>query len=120
MKELSYLEIIRLVKLKGIGSIKLSIFDCCIRVVQNVRYVLELRKNLISLGMLDSIDCSVKIENGVIKVVKGTLTEMKENLSNGLYSLIGETIAGSALCCDRQSECRNRESECCDKQDDLN
>ena len=41
--------------------------------------------------MLDSIGCSVKIENGVMKVVKSALTVMIEVLSNGLYSFIGST-----------------------------
>ncbi|PON33243.1 LOW QUALITY PROTEIN: hypothetical protein TorRG33x02_355220 [Trema orientale] len=94
MEELSYLEITKLVRLGELNPS--SMFDGCIRVRHNVRYVLELRRNLILLGMLDSIGCSVKIENGVIKVVKGALTVMKGNLSNGLYSLIGETIARSA------------------------
>lgn len=66
-------------------------FDGCNRVLQNVQYVPELRRNLISLGMLDSIGCSVKIENGVMKVVKSALTVMIEVLSNGLYSFIGST-----------------------------
>ena len=44
--------------------------------------------------MLDSIGCSVRIENGVMKVVKGELTVMKGVLSNGLYSLIGSTKYG--------------------------
>ena len=69
-------------------------FDGCNRVLQNVQYVPELRRNLISLGMLDSIGCSVKIENGVMKVVKSALTVMKEVLSNGLYSFIGSTKYG--------------------------
>ena len=44
--------------------------------------------------MLDWIGCYVRIENGVMKVVKGELTMMKGLLSNGLYSLIGSTKYG--------------------------
>ena len=44
--------------------------------------------------MLDSIGCSFRIENEVMKVVKGELTVMKGVLSNGLYSLIGSTKYG--------------------------
>ena len=75
-------------------------FDGCDRVLQNVRYVPELRRNLISFGMLDSISCSIKIENEVMKVVKGALTLMKGVLLNGLCSLIGSTeyeIAASVV-----------------------
>ena len=44
--------------------------------------------------MLDSIGCSFRIENGVMKVMKGELTVMEGVLSNGLYSLIGSKKYG--------------------------
>ena len=46
--------------------------------------------------MLDSIGCSVKIENEVMKVMKDALTLMKKVLSNGLCSLIGSIEYGIA------------------------
>ena len=38
----------------GIGSIKIRMHDSIIRILSNVRHVLDLKKNLISLGTLDS------------------------------------------------------------------
>lgn len=83
-------------KVAGLRSIvNIIMFDNCDPVLNNVRYVPELRRNLISLGMLDKLGCSVKIENGYIKVIKGAMAIMKGELSNGLYYLVGETIIGT-------------------------
>ena len=38
----------------GIGSIKIRMHDSIVRMLSNVRYVPDLKKNLISLGTLDS------------------------------------------------------------------
>ena len=41
-------------KVVGIGSIRIKIYDSIVRTLSDVRRVPELKKNLISLGMLDS------------------------------------------------------------------
>ena len=64
-------------------------------IMQEVRYVPDLKRNLISLGMLDQISCSFKVENGSLKVVKGSLVIMKGVKMNGLYIVDGRTIIGS-------------------------
>ena len=38
----------------GIGSTKFQLWDGSIRIIENIRLVPELRKNLLSLGMFDS------------------------------------------------------------------
>ena len=38
-----------------IGTVKIKIFDGVVRVLSNVRHVPDLRKNLISLGVLDDL-----------------------------------------------------------------
>ena len=50
-------------KVFGIDSIKLRLHDGMERMLTNVRYVLDLKRNLISLGMIDSMGCTVKIDN---------------------------------------------------------
>ena len=83
-------------KITIIGSMNVRVFDACDRVLQNVRYVLEHWRNLISLRILDLLGCSIKIQNGLIKVANGALTIiMKENFSNGLYSWIDTIITRS-------------------------
>ena len=52
------------------GNIKIKMFDSVVRTLYDVRHVLESRKNLISLGVLDSNEFCCKSESGVIKVSK--------------------------------------------------
>ena len=59
------------------GNIKVKMFDSVIRMLCDVRHVLDLRKNLISLGTLDSNGFNYKSANGVMKASKGVLTMMK-------------------------------------------
>lgn len=48
-------------KVSGIGSICVKMFDGCIRTLQEVRYVFELKQNLLSIGMFDKNECSIKL-----------------------------------------------------------
>ncbi|KAH9670384.1 hypothetical protein KPL70_016970 [Citrus sinensis] len=81
----------------GRGSIRLKMFDGMIRELRDVRHVPDLKRNLISLGMLDKIGCLVKLESGTLKVLKGSMVVMKGNMSNGLYVLQGSAVTGDAV-----------------------
>ena len=48
-----------------------------IRTLTDVRHVLELKKNLISLGTLDSKGCTYKARGGVLRISKGVVVVMK-------------------------------------------
>ena len=61
----------------GIGSIRVMMFDGVIRMLCDVRHVPYQRKNLISLGALDSNGFNYKFAKGVMKVNKGVLTMIK-------------------------------------------
>lgn len=50
--------------IKGIGNITLRTSDECLKTITNVRYVPELKRNLISVGMLDSSGFNIKTEGG--------------------------------------------------------
>ncbi|KAK2987693.1 hypothetical protein RJ640_015035 [Escallonia rubra] len=80
----------------GIGTIKIKMFDGIVRTLGDVRYIPDLKKNLISLGTLDSIDCSISIKGGVMKVSKGAMVIMKGQKIGNLYKLIGNTVIGGA------------------------
>ncbi|XP_071689077.1 uncharacterized protein [Rutidosis leptorrhynchoides] len=81
-------------------------YDGTVRTLTDVRHVPELRKNLISLGTLDSIGCNYRARGGVIVkakhyhgvliVSKGALVVMKGERCNGLYLLKGSTVTGAA------------------------
>ncbi|XP_073133658.1 uncharacterized protein [Henckelia pumila] len=74
-------------RIKGSGNIKIRMHDEIDRVLTNVRYVPELRRNLISLGTLDDQGYSFKSGGGSLSVSKGSLVIMKAVKRNLLYVL---------------------------------
>ena len=56
----------------GIGSIRVKMFDGVVKTLTRVRHVPELKKNLISLGVLDSSGYK-SCQGGVHKLSKGFL-----------------------------------------------
>lgn len=83
-------------KVKGIGSVKIKMFDGKLRILTNARYVPELKINLISLGTLNASGYEFNTERGQIHVTKSENIVMKGEKNNVLYILIGETIVGKA------------------------
>ena len=80
----------------GSGSVRFKLWDGSHRILDNVRWVPKLRRNLISLGMLDVNGSTYKSENGVLRVMKGSMVMLKGVLKQGLYVLQGEAITGDA------------------------
>lgn len=52
----------------------------------------DLKRNLISLGMLDQIGCAVKIESDEIKIVKGSEDFIKGSRKNVVSVLDREVV----------------------------
>ena len=52
-------------------------YDNTVRTLTSVRHVLDLKKNLISLGVLDSDGYKFTDQDGVLKVSKGALMVLK-------------------------------------------
>ena len=71
--------------------------DGIVRTLSNVRHVPDLRKNLISLGTLDSNGYKFSVEGGVLRVSKGSLIVMKGKKVNTLYILQGSTVTGDVV-----------------------
>ncbi|XP_075110563.1 putative mitochondrial protein AtMg00300 [Nicotiana tabacum] len=80
----------------GIGSVRVCYHDGVVRTITQVRHVPDLKKNLISLSTLDEQGYRYMSGAGTIKVTKGSLVMLKGKLENGLYTLAGSTIVGSA------------------------
>ena len=77
----------------GIGSVQIKMHDGIIRTLTDVRHILDMRKNLISLSTLDGKGYKYSGGDGVLKVSKGSLIVMKGDLkSANLYRLRGTTI----------------------------
>ncbi|KAK3014885.1 hypothetical protein RJ639_008457 [Escallonia herrerae] len=64
-------------KVVEIDSIQIRMHDGIVRTLTGVRHVLELRKNLIFLGTLDSNGCSYRAAGGFMRIMKGALVVMK-------------------------------------------
>ena len=69
----------------SMGSIRLRNHDGSIRFLKNVRYVPKLKKNLISLGALESKGLVVIIRDGVPNVISNALSVTKGTRRNNMY-----------------------------------
>ncbi|KAH9681573.1 Integrase catalytic domain-containing protein [Citrus sinensis] len=79
-------------KIVGIRSVKIRMYDGMTRTLEHVRHVPGSKKNLISLGMLDSSDYVFKSDHGGLKVMKNSSIIMKGVKNNGLYVLEGSLV----------------------------
>ncbi|KAK9209952.1 hypothetical protein WN944_002321 [Citrus x changshan-huyou] len=74
-------------------------FDGTIRTIAEVRHINGLKKNLLSLGQMDSHGYKTHVENGIMKIVKGALILMKaEKIGANLFMLKGETLQEADAC----------------------
>ena len=78
----------------GIGTMKIKMFDGVVRVLNNVRYVPNLRKNLISIGVLDDLGYSYSLKGGIMRITKGALMVREGRKVSTLYRLIENTVVG--------------------------
>ena len=83
-------------EVKGVGSIKLKVMDGSIKVLTEVRYIPQIKRNLISLGLLESKGYNFSSESGILKVTKDSRVIMEAKRRNSLYYLQAETVVGSA------------------------
>ncbi|KAL2464876.1 Retrovirus-related Pol polyprotein from transposon TNT 1-94 [Abeliophyllum distichum] len=63
-----------------------------VKTIHNVRYVNNLKRNIIALGVLEDEGYWYKSEGSVLKIVKGAMAVMKGLKKNGLYYLQGEAL----------------------------
>lgn len=64
-------------KVVRIGNVKIKMFNGTVRTLCDVKYILDLGKNMISLGILDYNRFNFKSEGGVINVSKCVMIIMK-------------------------------------------
>ncbi|GKA92836.1 retrotransposon protein, putative, ty1-copia subclass [Tanacetum coccineum] len=74
-------------KIRGIGKVRVQLKDGSSFVLHNVRYIPELKRNLISLGTLKKEGYTVKMQSGKIKVINGSRVVLSETRrDNCVYS----------------------------------
>lgn len=83
-------------KIQGIGTIRLKMFDDRDFLLKDVRYIPELRRNLISISMFDGLGYCTRIERGVMRISHGALVIAKGSKIHGLYILEGSTVIAHA------------------------
>lgn len=66
------------------------------KILQEVKYVPELKRNLIFFGKLDMHGYYFKSEKETTKISRGSLVFIKGVRKNGLYILIGATVLGKS------------------------
>ena len=84
---------------KGIGTIRLKMHDDTIRQLTDVRYVPDMKRNLISVGVFNSNGYKISIDDGILKIVRGALLALKARKKGNLYFLEGHTVTGKASIC---------------------
>uniref|UniRef100_A0A803PRA4 Retrovirus-related Pol polyprotein from transposon TNT 1-94-like beta-barrel domain-containing protein n=1 Tax=Cannabis sativa TaxID=3483 RepID=A0A803PRA4_CANSA len=82
----------RYCKMIGVGSIRLKIDNGRITKLDKVRHVLEIKRNLISISMLDQDGCVVRVEKGKLRVIRGDKTIIEWSIVNGIYVLQENTL----------------------------
>ena len=59
-----------------------------------MRYVPQLKRNIISVGALKTFGLGVSIKDGVLKMTKGSMVVLKGIRQNNLYYLKSSTVTG--------------------------
>ncbi|CAM8990208.1 unnamed protein product [Rhodiola kirilowii] len=71
--------------IRGIGNVPLRMHDGVVRVIQNVRWVPGLRRNLLSESAFDDLGCHITNFNGVREIMRNGRTVLKGLKKGGLY-----------------------------------
>jgi hypothetical protein len=81
----------------GIGSIYIQVYDGSIKKLIDVRFVLKLKRNLISLSTLEAMRFNFAVIDGVLKVSHGNCIILKGNCLNNFYYLQCSTVDDAAV-----------------------
>nr|GEZ22581.1 zinc finger, CCHC-type [Tanacetum cinerariifolium] len=80
-------------RVRGTCKVQVHMRDKSRFVLDNVRYVSELRRNLILLGTLKKESFTVKMQSGKINVIKGSLVVLSgTRRANCVYTLDGQAV----------------------------
>jgi len=60
----------RLCNMKVIGTVQIKTFNGMVRKLKEVRYVPQLKRNLILVGVLKTLDLEISIRDGVLEMIK--------------------------------------------------
>jgi len=69
-------------------------FDRMARKLRKVRYVRQLKKFFISVGVLEALGLEISIRDGVLKMTRNSMVVLKSVRRNNLSYLKGSTVTG--------------------------
>ncbi|KAL1564721.1 Integrase catalytic domain-containing protein [Salvia divinorum] len=82
-------------QIMGIGNIKMQLDDGSSMILTEVRYIPDIKRNLISLGVLELKGCQFMSQKGIMTVLKNSQLVMKAVRKNSLYYLLGKAVVGA-------------------------
>jgi len=83
-------------EIKGIEIIHLKMHNGVVKTLTEVRYVPDLKKNLFSLGVLESSGYKIIMHGRVLRAIRGALVVLRGTRTGNLYFLDGSTVTGTA------------------------
>ena len=63
--------------MEEINTVLVKMFNGMVRELKDVRYVPQLKRNLISVGAFEAFGLEISIRDGVLKMVKGLMVVLK-------------------------------------------
>ena len=78
--------------MEAVGTIRIRMFDGMVRELKGVRYISQLKRNLISIGALEASGMVISVRDGDLRMIRGSMAVMKGVRRDNLYYLKGSTI----------------------------
>ena len=85
----------KICRIRGIGSIKLRLHNGAIRMLTGVRFIPEIKRNLIYVGVLDASGYTCVLSDGIMNIVKDGKVIMLAERRRSLYYLQASVITGA-------------------------
>jgi len=77
-------------QIEGMGTVRIKLFDGMVRELKDMRYISQLKKNIISVGALEALRGT--FEKGVLKMFSASLVVLKAIRRNNLYYLKSSAV----------------------------
>ena len=87
----------RLCNMKEIGTVLIKMFDEMVRELKEVRYVPQLKKNLIYIGALETLGLEIYGRDVILKMLRDSMVVLKGIQCNSLYYLKGNMVTGQVV-----------------------
>ena len=79
-------------RMEGIDMVLIKMFDEMVRELKDVRFVPQLKKNLISIRALEAQGLKRTLRDGILKMLKSSMVVLKGIRRNNLYYLKGSIV----------------------------